>query len=280
MHDSKHANRTAFTLIELLVTISIISILIALLLPAVQAARESARQSNCRSNLRQIGLGLLAYEQSMGVFPTGCIAPTKKRIAWSALLLPYVDQLATWQAMDFDRPYTAMESREATTCVIPLYLCPSTGRVVEDRFGATTGDRNRNGKVEPGDFLGLTDYGGMFGAAMPEVNRLANGMMLYDKSVPVADVRDGLSNTMIVAEDTGRGWQWDGEWVNGENIFDQHGKINASQNNEIWSDHPDGAMVLLCDGSVHFLAESMEDHVLQALCTRNGDETPESQFDR
>jgi prepilin-type processing-associated H-X9-DG protein len=90
--------------------------------------------------------------------------------------------------------------------------------------------------------------------------------------VRLAEVRDGTSQTVIVAEDTGRGWRWDGEWMNGENIFDRAEAINREQHNELWSDHPGGCQLLMCDGSVHFCPEACDARILDALCTRDGRE--------
>ena len=89
-----------------------------------------------------------------------------------------------------------------------------------------------------------------------------------NRAVRLADIRDGTSNTLVIAEDSGRDGNTDGAWADGENIFDQSGPINAAQSNEIWSDHPGGANSLFCDGSVHFLKQSMNLTVLMGICTR------------
>jgi prepilin-type N-terminal cleavage/methylation domain-containing protein len=60
-----------FTLIELLVVIAIIAVLIALLLPAALAAREAARRSRCVNNLKQLGIAMHNYHDTLGTFPIG-----------------------------------------------------------------------------------------------------------------------------------------------------------------------------------------------------------------
>jgi prepilin-type N-terminal cleavage/methylation domain-containing protein/prepilin-type processing-associated H-X9-DG protein len=59
----------AFTLVELLVVMGIVAILLALLLSVAAGFRNAARKAACANNLRQIGYGLVAYDQEYGRLP-------------------------------------------------------------------------------------------------------------------------------------------------------------------------------------------------------------------
>ena len=63
------SRKSCITLVEVLVVIGIIVFLITLALPAIQMAREAARRSNCTNNLKEIGLGLLSYENKHKYLP-------------------------------------------------------------------------------------------------------------------------------------------------------------------------------------------------------------------
>lgn len=61
--------KLAFTLVELLVVIAIIGILVGLLLPAIGAVQERARLTQCTNNLKNLGLGVIQFENRKGSFP-------------------------------------------------------------------------------------------------------------------------------------------------------------------------------------------------------------------
>lgn len=262
--------RRGFSLLELLVVAGVIGLLLALLLPALQQAREQGRRTQCASHLRQLGVGLHSYHVGFNAFPPGCVEPKGRRLAWSIFLLPFVEQPALWRSYDVNSAFGSPANQSVGGAVLPIYLCPSAARLAPDRRGPTSGDRNRNGRYDPGDDLAWTDYGGIFGAALPGSNDWMNGTLVWDRAIRLAQVRDGASNTLIVGEDTGRGWKLDSEWSNGENIFDVADRVNVTQNNELWSDHSGGVNALYCDGGARPLSESADPTLLKALCTRNG----------
>ncbi|TWU29517.1 DUF1559 domain-containing protein [Bythopirellula polymerisocia] len=267
------SQRVGFTLVELLVVIAIIGVLIGLLLPAVQAAREASRRSHCQNNLRQIGVALLNYEQQHEALPVGCLEkrisgknPPGRQLSWIASSLPYLEQSTLFEQLNFAVAYDDPQNLNATQTALPVYLCPSTFRLAPNR------SRMLAGASDSSQGLAVCDYGGIYGAAF--VSPSANGVLIYDHAIAIQEITDGTSSTLMVAEDTGRNWIMDGEWINGENIFDQSNSINTQQDNEIWSDHLGGAFSLRCDGSVRFLDEKTSTEVLRALCTRNGTEIP------
>jgi prepilin-type N-terminal cleavage/methylation domain-containing protein/prepilin-type processing-associated H-X9-DG protein len=292
-----------FTLVELLVVIAIIGMLVGLLLPAVQQAREASRRTQCQNNLRQIGVGLLNYEQQYEEFPIGCIGygfrsvdgvMVKQRfISWNAQLLPYVEQKSLADKFDFDLPAYESPNRELGTTVLSIFLCPST----PSEQLASTANLWRD--------QAFTDYAGLFGVegvgrdnddfdnpdnpdpAVQPLNDESLGVMVYNIAVPIEQITDGTSNTAAVGEALLRREMvvptsgeatitTSMEWTNGLNIF-AHGQDNPVNgtnglDNEIGSPHPGGASVTFCDGHVSFLHDETEQLVLRALLTRSGGE--------
>jgi prepilin-type processing-associated H-X9-DG protein/prepilin-type N-terminal cleavage/methylation domain-containing protein len=180
---------TAFTLVELLVVITIIGILIALLLPAVQAAREAARRMQCSNNLKQIGLGVLNYENTNATLPIGANwggSVVKGHTVFPALL-PYVEQAALYDRYDFKQRIYDATNKEVTRVSVSAFICPSD----------TAAGRALN------TYYARSNYAVCFGsknAGVSATDWKTDGPFQHDVAKPFSAIKDGTSNTAMASE--------------------------------------------------------------------------------
>jgi prepilin-type N-terminal cleavage/methylation domain-containing protein/prepilin-type processing-associated H-X9-DG protein len=228
--------RAAFSLVELLVVIAIIGALVALLLPAVQSAREGARRSTCSNTVRQLALGLLAYESSQGRLPAatrvqsgtnttacaGCWNPWEEAgeaaaaytesqnrggTSWILEILPHIDQTAVANQWNW---LTNVQGNAAVAQTdIAGFYCPSR------RSGVRSAD-DRSMLLDPSWVGGGIDYAGCYGRldgfeddAVTEHHRFAHrgsnpqvlgGPFRANTGVTLAAIRDGQTNQILLAE--------------------------------------------------------------------------------
>jgi prepilin-type N-terminal cleavage/methylation domain-containing protein len=203
--------RSGFTLIELLVVIAIMAILMALLLPAVQQAREAARRTQCRNNLKQLGLAFHNYHEAHRVFPAAYLANTlhpdrdpdtydgPNGFAWGAMLLPQLDQAPLYNQFRTDLPCWERVNAAGARVNLPVFLCPSASgpsglTPVKNQAGTVLAEFGRStyvanaGQDEP------------WGYQTENYASIADGPLFRNSKTRMADVVDGLSNTVFLGE--------------------------------------------------------------------------------
>lgn len=210
-------SKAGFTLVELLVVIAIIGVMVGLLLPAVQSAREAARRMSCQNNLKQVGLALHNYHDTMRSFPPSAVWGVGQQApftlpyhhTWLVMLLPYMEQQGLYDAIDKRLPIWPQVLPGTTQLVrsqeIPTLRCPSDA-----------------GSTGPADnhTLAVTNYAGSEGyhwwetamigpTSFPEApgwaDRLTgtadfSGLFTSNRTRKMKDILDGTSNVIVVAE--------------------------------------------------------------------------------
>jgi prepilin-type N-terminal cleavage/methylation domain-containing protein len=217
----KKTLRFGFTLVELLVVIAIIGVLIALLLPAVQAAREAARRMQCTNNMKQHILALHNYADTTdGMFPCANLDTRYDssikakfpghdgnglRRTWLPPLWSFLEQQTLFDAYNFNYNYYVSPNCNSTTldgpsnATVKFYYCPS------DEVGTRV---PAHGNYARGNYV--VNFGKDFGFhyANPPVWKPNPTDWKNAGAAPwapnswygLADIQDGLSNTMIWSE--------------------------------------------------------------------------------
>jgi prepilin-type processing-associated H-X9-DG protein len=248
-------------------------------------------------NARHDGFGLgKSHDEGYDVF------------SWRATILPYLEERTIHDQLDFSSEPDAPRNRAVIeSTALPVYQCPSTPgspRLVGFEGYHPSPDFSLGATDYCAVVFVRQELTPSFPAASPpgawmywHLLHAKRGGTLHPAAefrrspARLSKVKDGLSQTIMIAErDCDLGWavEWGStarnrfyypqgltfvstdriksfrrpDWTNGIN-----GWVGT-----ISSDHPAGANVAMCDGSIRLLATETDEMTLFALATRDGGE--------
>jgi hypothetical protein len=238
-----------------------------LLLPAIQAAREAARRAQCQSNLKNVALAVLNYESSKKILPIGTVLPVDAngvvtptiqgnadfRQSWAVEILPYIENQPLFDSLVFENASgapvamrDAVNSEERAT-EIAVMLCPSdpNNRVkyqggpgganwARGNYAANVGAGHMHTAGPEQRILGPNSPGWNGRSPSPphakvfDLSHRSRGVMGPNVSSTIAQITDGTSKTMMLAEIRAGVFEGDsrGTWAFGHaggNLVAAHG---------------------------------------------------------
>ncbi len=213
----------------------------AVALPSIGPARQAARRSEATNNLKQIALAMHNYHDTYRAFPAGYNADDddKALLSWRVHVLPFIEQAHLYDQFHLDEPWDSPHNKGLIEQMPEIYRSPDSS----------------------GDKPGMTNYLGVGGADGIFVKPKAGDKL----GTRMAQVTDGTSNTIMAVEvpdESAVTWTKPGDFAPNK----------ETPTRGLFGLRPSGFLAAFTDGSVQFIAETVDADVLNALFTKSGGE--------
>jgi prepilin-type processing-associated H-X9-DG protein len=244
------------------VTIAVLAlgvfVLGGLLVSLLGRSHASAERTRCQDNLRRICQQYLLVEANdKKQFPAGTIVvadlPPEKRLSWLASGLTRLGHANVAETMNFQAAWDADTNRSAAQTFLPHLACP-----------AVVSARPTDGSA-PLFYPGIAGVG-PDAARQPPIAPGA-GMFRYDSPTLVADVKDGLSNTLLLIETSDRPGAWIAGGPTSVRPLDPANQPYLGRGRPFGGCHLGGANAAFADGSGRFITDEISPNILERLAT-------------
>ena len=239
------------------------------------ASQEAARRAACVGHLKSIILGLHNFHAANNTFPPGTVPhpalPPARRLGWAVNVHPEVGG-GVDPGIDSNRGWDEPPNRTLTDTSPPgfgiswkpqdsfnTFVCPSAS------------DKQRTLRPTLLSYIGIAGLGAD-APELPAGHRRA-GVFGYDRATRMADIRDGMSLTMMLVE-SGIGLApWTAGGPSSVRGVNPQARPYLGLGRVFGCYHPGGANVAMADGSVRWVRETVDPVVFEAMSTIAGGES-------
>jgi predicted Zn finger-like uncharacterized protein len=194
--------------------------------------------------------------------------PPDQRVSWMAELLPYMYYEGVYNRIRPNLSWQDEDNENPAVTLIPAFLDPKNPRSTwYVRYPGMNYDTAAT------HFVGVAGVGldaGHYSSTDPSVAKKL-GVFGYDRITRLADITDGLANTILMAEVPPT---YKAPWIAGGGAtvrgVPETRSVQPFVSTQV--DGRRGTIVVMADGSVRFVAENVSDDVFKALCTIKGEE--------
>jgi hypothetical protein len=233
------------------------SVVAGLVLMYVGRWRADAERVRCTDNLRRIcQLYLVEEAQKTKAFPAGTLKvadlPPGRRLSWVVPGLTRLGHEEVADLIDLAEPWDAEVNRAAARTAVKQLICPALS------------DFRPNDGTAPFHYPGLAGVGANVALKPPDAP--GAGMFRYHQPTLVSDVKDGLSNTLMLMETLRRPGPWIAGGMPTIRPLDPADRPKyLGPGRPFGGAHPGGANAANADGSARFINENVNPRVLELL---------------
>ncbi len=197
---------------------------------------DAARKMQSMNNMKQIALAMFNYESTYAKFPAadGSEKTGKPTLSWRVHILPYIEQDALYKEFHLDEPWDSEHNKPLIAKMPTIFAAPGSKAAAEHKTVYLT-------------------------------VRAADTMFPAGKALRMADITDGLSNTIMLVEasdDRAVIWTKPDDY-NVDYAKPMAGLVGLR-------DH--SFLIGMADGSVRALSDKVKPANLKAMFTRAGGE--------
>lgn len=261
---------------------------------------------NYESSLGSFPSGYLARLGGGGIHgdPDPATRDTGPGWGYGSLILPYLEQRPIHDAMNFDLPTWLPANSTGTAVALSAFLCPSATESLTPTLDVINPAGDVLAKFSRSHYVLNAGRLGCWAYTTDDQRSLADGPFYRNSATRHSEITDGLSNTVFMGEHTPA--LSEKTWVGiipgaavcpkprfafggcdfAGNLLLSHSGPDPSEIptvihppnsrlahvDQMYANHAGGAQVLLGDGSVRFIKETIHQPTWVALCNINGGE--------